>query len=194
MTPKPLKIQPRFARFLKWLSILLAGAAFVGGFLASIRPLDAMLEIRWIRSVEGGIPGSFPVLVRPSGDAQAYRVVYWGEITDDESPVTDVASLDEDEVNRRLAESIPFDPGSHRYFSIVETGHDWVDVMVEVPTQRATRSRAWYRIQDDGILPQRKLFLGAGYGMVVGFCGLFAGGMCALASGALARWLLVLRR
>ena len=151
---------------MKTLWVLLTVLAFLGGCFASLRPIWSIEEKGWIKDVGVSIPGYFPLLGHGEKESGTYRVIYFRDLAGGR-PVTQVSEADLDDINRQLDATVSSTPSKYPYFQILSRHGHSLDVSLEVPTVRDSRTKGWYRIDGGAITPQRIMTYGPGFAFVV---------------------------
>jgi len=144
------------------LFIPLLFVVFFGGCVASLRPVWAWQDSRWIRAVGERDKYYFPVLVR--GSDSKYSAACLGEIPPDKTLVT--TDFDVAAINRDLNSSIGSD-GNYSFFRIISRIDRGYHVSLEFPTTRDSKMEGWYEISDGQLLPKEILRYGPGFAFFV---------------------------
>jgi hypothetical protein len=166
-------------RIPRWLFLLLVPIFFLGGCVASVRPMWSILEKRWIRPVTDVDRSSFPILVR---DQEAvFAAAMLDQVPSDSVAVT--SGFDETSINKDLNARIA-NNGDFKFFRVLERTSDVTGVTLIFPTTADARIQSWYDIRGGVIIPQRIMSYGPGFAFVVippsVLCGLAVAGIFAI--------------
>jgi hypothetical protein len=162
----------------KLIRILLRIGVFTAVFVPSVTPSWWLIEKLWTRDVssEREIQTRlFAVLVRQPDHGNKYAIDFYPGIEPQSQLVTNFADEDLALVNRDLRASISAGKSHYVYFKVLRRGTGYVDVSLEAPTTGDFWRKNSYRIQNGDIHPQRIIFFGPGFGIVVAVLPTFAG-------------------
>lgn len=137
--------------------VLLLLVVFLGVARYTFVPCCDLVERLNVRQV-GEVPGaSFGVLVlSPDGKFETRNILN----LEDRTLVTDIADADVERVNRDLRASIGDTQGSYQYFKVLKRDPGYVDVLLEIPTERDWQFKYWYRIENGTVHEQQWLVFG----------------------------------
>ncbi len=167
-----------FIRHMK--STLLRVLVFLAAFAAFMLPSRWAAEMLWTKNVSSGTPPYFPVLVRSQNKFGVDRLQ---SLSPQSTVVTEITDRDLDEINRDLRSSVSVDNSKYDYFRVVDRGDSYTDVSLEVPSRGDFWPKAWYRIQNGAVHPQRIIFYGPSLGIVGLILPLVAGVIAVLSTG-----------
>ena len=154
----------------KLLRILVRIAVFAAVFLPSVTPSWWLMEKLWTRdssSEQELQPRLFAVLVRQSNRANRYAVDFYPGLEPESKLVTAFSDEDLEIINRDLRASISDETSKYVYFKVLQRGQGYVDVSLEAPTRGDFWRKNSYRIQNGGVHPQRIIFFGPLFGLIV---------------------------
>ncbi len=120
----------------------------------------------WTKNVSSGTPPYFPVLVRSSQNK--FGVDWLQSLSPQSTVVTEITDRDLEGINKDLRSLVSADNSKYDYFRVVGKGDTYTDVSLEVPSRGDFWPKAWYRIQNGSVHPQRIIF----YGPWLGIAGL----------------------
>ena len=150
--------------------VLVRIAVFAAVFLPSLTPSWWLMEKLWTRDTSSEKelqPRLFAVLVRQPDRANRYAVDFYPDLEPESRLVTDFSDQDIATINRDLRASISAETSKYVYFTVLRRGQGYVDVLLEAPTRGDFWRKNSYRIQDGEIHPQRIIFFGPGFGLIV---------------------------
>jgi hypothetical protein len=136
---------------------------FVAVFAAFLLPSRWVVEKLWTKNVPSGTPAYFPVLVQSAQNKFAVNPIQ--SLSPGAKVVTEIREQDLDEINRDLRSSISADNSKYEYFRIIGRGDGYTDVSLEAPAKGDFWPKAWYRVQNGAVHPQRILFYGPSLGI-----------------------------
>ena len=153
----------------KLLRILAGIAVFTAVALPSVTPSWWLMETLWARDVSSKQElqtHSFAVLVRQPDRANQYGIDFYPGLEPLSKLVTDFADQDLAVINRDLRASVS-DETKYVYFKVLRREKGYVDVSLETPTRGDFWRKNSYRIQNGEVHPQRIIFFGPLYGLIV---------------------------
>lgn len=147
---------------------LVISLCFVGGAVASLIPTWNFMERFWIEDASVNTPSYFPLLkaTDASTGKRIYSFTNYGAGSHG-GIVTSVPKNELPKINADLRGMIGQGQSRYDYFKIIAEGPGYTDVSLEIPTLHESKRKGWYRLQDGQIQPQKCLFYGPGFALVV---------------------------
>lgn len=145
----------------RWLTIALIPLVFLGGCVASVRPIWAWQDRLATHPVTEAERDIVPLLALRNGK----HVVTGQSGAEGATIVTSVTRDDEKRINRDLCDLIGWD-GYYRWFQILEEKDGVVRVSLEAPTRKDSKRKGWYSIHNGSIRPERLVYYGPGFAFV----------------------------
>jgi hypothetical protein len=174
----------------KRVRILVGVTVFMAVFIPAIRPSWWLMEKLWSRDVSSEREVQthlFAVLVRQPERANHYSIDFYPGLKPQSKLVTDFAEQDLAVINRDLRASISVESSKYVYFKVLQRGPGYVDISLETPTNGDFWRKNSYRIQNGDIHPQRIIFFGPFFGLMVAIPATIAGVLSAFACEVLMR-------
>lgn len=159
-------------------------------FIPAITPSWWLMEKLWgwdvssEREVQSHL---FAVLVRQPERANQYSIDFYPGLKPQSKLVTDFAEQDLAVINRDLRASISDESSKYVYFKVLQRGPGYVDISLETPTNGDFWRKNSYRIRNGDIHPQRIIFFGPFFGLMVAIPATVAGVLTAFTCEVLMR-------